>query len=240
MTKEEMQLNAKLQQKKNALRKDLSKLGVLKREGNNKFSNYKYFSESQYKELFTRLFAEHGLELHFNELDYQLHTITREKESNLRVVKFRWELTDIETGYSETTVMTSEGADSGDKGGYKAYTGALKYYLANTFMVATGDDPERDDREPEKKSEKKTLTATPEQINFIKGAYKGDKLKKLLEAQNVEKVEDIPLDKASDICKKVKEIIEKKESKKNGVSDSNEQSADDEQRGDSGDNQSEV
>ena len=237
MTKDELTLNAKLQQKKNSLRKSLSELGVLKREGNNKFSNYKYFSESQYKELFTRLFAEHGLELHFNELDYQLHTITGKKESNLRVVKFRWELTDIETGYSETTVMTSEGADSGDKGGYKAYTGALKYYLANTFMVATGDDPERDDPQEEKKEEPKTLKASPEQIKLIKGAYKGDKLKKLLDAQNVAKVEDIPLEKASEICKKVKKLIEKKESEKNVSANNGEQSADDAAGDDKGDNE---
>lgn len=40
-----------------------------------------------------------------------------------------------------------EGEDSNDKAGYKAHTGALKYCLRQTFMVPTGEDPERDSRE---------------------------------------------------------------------------------------------
>lgn len=37
------------------------------------------------------------------------------------------------------------GADvGGDKGLYKAYTGGLKYFLLNLFLIPTGDDPEAD------------------------------------------------------------------------------------------------
>lgn len=35
-----------------------------------------------------------------------------------------------------------DGADMGDKGGYKAMTGALKYALRQTFLIKTGDDPD--------------------------------------------------------------------------------------------------
>ena len=38
-----------------------------------------------------------------------------------------------------------EGRDSGDKAPYKALTGALKYALIQTFLIATGDDPRRSD-----------------------------------------------------------------------------------------------
>jgi hypothetical protein len=34
------------------------------------------------------------------------------------------------------------GVDPGDKGGYKAITGAEKYFLMKTFLIPTGDDPE--------------------------------------------------------------------------------------------------
>lgn len=35
-----------------------------------------------------------------------------------------------------------EGRDKGDKGGFKAHTGCLKYFLIQAFLLATGDDPE--------------------------------------------------------------------------------------------------
>jgi hypothetical protein len=37
-----------------------------------------------------------------------------------------------------------EGRDRSDKAAYKAFTGALKYYLVQAFLLATGDDPEND------------------------------------------------------------------------------------------------
>lgn len=141
--KEWLEFNAKLQQKKNALRTALQKKGVLKRNATNEFDKYKYFSEAQYKELFTELLSQSKLELKFNELEYSFFEGT-EKQANGRMPKLEFQLIDCETGFYETTVITSEAIDKGDKAGYKAYTGALKYYLANTFMVATGDDPEKE------------------------------------------------------------------------------------------------
>ena len=141
--KEWLTLNAKLQKKKNALRKALKEKGVLKKGGTNTFDKYSYFSEAQYKELFTELFSDAGLELSFNEVEYNTFTGS-EKQANGRMPRLNFILTDVDTGFYEETTITGEGIDKGDKAGYKAYTGALKYYLANTFMVATGDDPEKD------------------------------------------------------------------------------------------------
>ena len=141
--KERFEMNAALQKKKNALRKALKEKGVLKKGGKNDFDRYKYFSEAQYKELFTELFSEYGLELKFTELEYNTFEGT-DKQANGRMPKIQFTLFDIDTGFGEDSVITGEGIDKGDKAGYKAYTGALKYYLANTFMVATGDDPEKE------------------------------------------------------------------------------------------------
>lgn len=139
--KDWLKYNASLQKKKNAIRKELKERGVLKRGGKNDYDNYKYFSESQYKTLFTDLFATHGLDLKFNEIAYDTFEGTA-KQANGRMPKLVFSLIDIDTGFYEETTITGEGMDKGDKAGYKAYTGALKYYLANTFLVATGDDPE--------------------------------------------------------------------------------------------------
>lgn len=155
--KEYLTLNAKLQTKKNNLRKKLSEKGVLKKEGNNTFDKYKYFSEAQYKELFTELFSACSLELKFTELSYDTFEGS-EKQSNGRMPKLEFTLFDCETGFYETTAITGEGIDKGDKAGYKAYTGALKYYLANTFMVATGDDPETESPEAKMNDKKSKPT----------------------------------------------------------------------------------
>lgn len=134
-------LNAKLQAKKNLLRKALFKKGVVARDRTNEFDRYKYFSEAGYKKLFTELFSNAGLELTTTIDEVERFTVDG-KQNNGRQVKVLFTLSDVETGFAETSTFYGEGFDKGDKGLYKAYTGALKYYLANTFMVATGDDPE--------------------------------------------------------------------------------------------------
>jgi hypothetical protein len=200
--KEFLELNAKLQQKKNALRKALKEKGILKKGATNQYDKYNYFSEAQYKELFTELFSEHGLELKFTELEYQTFE-GPEKQANGRMPKLEFSLIDIETGFSEETVITGEGIDKGDKAGYKAYTGALKYYLANTFMVATGDDPEKDS--PNSKMNQVTeKKASPKQIEVLAKAYTGDNLAKLLEMNQIERLEDMPMKKASELIGKLK------------------------------------
>ena len=51
-------------------------------------------------------------------------------------------LADVDTGETITAKVAGQGLDSGDKAPYKAMTGALKYALLQSFLLATGDDPE--------------------------------------------------------------------------------------------------
>lgn len=196
--KDLLSLNSSLQKKKNQLRQDLFEKGILKKEGENKYDNYAYFSEAQYKILFTELFSKNNLELKFDEVAYETFELEG-KQKNGRMPKIKFTLFDIETGFFETTEITSEGIDKGDKAGYKAYTGALKYYLANTFMVATGDDAEKES--PEAKGIEKK--ATEKQINILEGCYEGENLEKLLKINKIEKLEDLSMAKASELIKKI-------------------------------------
>lgn len=203
-SKEWLALNAKLQLKKNAMRNALKEKGILKREGQNAFDKYSYFSEAQYKALFTGLLSENKLELKFDEVDYETFEGT-EKQANGRLVKLNFSLFDCETGFFETTTITGEALDKGDKAGYKAYTGALKYYLADTFMVATGDDPEVESPEQKANTVKPNdRKATPKQVEMLLRYYKGENLTKLLTANNIEKIEDIPMKKASELIGKLR------------------------------------
>lgn len=200
-----LELNAKLQKKKNALRKKLKAKGVLKKGGTNTFDRYSYFTEAQYKELFTELFADAGLELKFTELAYDTFEGS-EKQANGRMPKIEFQLMDCETGFYESTIITGEGIDKGDKAGYKAYTGALKYYLADTFMVATGDDPETDSPDVKMNNRKPSneRKASPKQVELLAKYYTGENLTKLLAACGVQAIEEIPMSKASELIGKLK------------------------------------
>ena len=196
-----MEYNAKLQQKKNALRTELKEKGVLKREGANTYDRYKYFSEAQYKMLFTELFSKYKLELKFTELEYNTFD-GPEKQANGRMPKLEFMLIDCETGFFEPTIITGEGIDKGDKAGYKAYTGAMKYYLANTFLVATGDDPEAESPD-NKMNNVNTKKATAKQIEILMSKYQGDNLEKLLAANHITQIADLPMQTASNIIAKL-------------------------------------
>ena len=203
-------LNSALQKKKNAVRADLKQRGVLKREGKNAFDKYSYFSEAQYKELFTDLFATHGLELTTSELEYNFFEGVG-KQPNGRHVRSKFTLTDTDTGFAEESIMSGEGMDKGDKAGYKAMTGALKYYLASTFMVATGDDPETDSPQTAafRKAEHAGMAgkkASPKQVEVIKNSLSDEELASLYAKNNVQAVEDLPMAVAS---KAIQAIIER-------------------------------
>ena len=206
--KEWLELNAKLQKKKNALRKKLKEKGILKKGGNNDYDNYQYFSEAQYKDLFTELFSSCGLELKFNELEYATFEGT-EKQANGRMPKLEFRLFDIDTGFYEDTTITGEGIDKGDKAGYKGYTGALKYYLADTFMVATGDDPEKespDNKMNNKKPSMKTVGITLGQVKYLQSLYTREEIITELQSLNKTNVNELTLQEASQLIEKKKEI----------------------------------
>lgn len=209
-TEKWLEYNAKLQSKKNALRTDLKEKGVQKKDKTNDFDHYNYYSEAQYKALFTELFSKYKLELKFDEIEYTMFETNSEKQPNGRLPKLEFTLYDAETGFGERTTITGEAVDKGDKAGYKAYTGALKYYLANTFMVATGDDPETESPEAKTDTKSKKTSgadsgkkASPKQVEILANNYTGDNLAKLLEVNGITKLEDIPMTKASEIITKL-------------------------------------
>ena len=74
-------------------------------------------------------------------------------------------------------------------------------------MVATGADAESESPQGET-----VVKATPKQVQLISKNYKGENLAKLLQANNIEKLEDLSKSKASEICDYIfKKIEEKKQ-----------------------------
>ena len=83
-------------------------------------------------------------------------------EGNLTLVntKHRFINADDATDFVEVDGQ-GQGNDSGDKGGYKAITGAMKYFLMKNFLIATGDDPENDEGTTHKIKLPKKLIKSP-------------------------------------------------------------------------------
>ena len=110
-------------------------------------------------------------------------------------------------------VSYGDGLDTGDKAPGKAMTYADKYALLKAYKLSTGDDPDKDPS-PENGYTKTTPTkvtkATPRQIEVLSKVYVGDNLAKLLQANNIEKLEDLSVQKASEIIKKLNERNEVK------------------------------
>lgn len=64
------------------------------------------------------------------------------KERHLTRLSMTFTFYDGECGETLSFPWLSWGVDGEDKGGYKAITGAMKYFLLKTFLIPTHDDPE--------------------------------------------------------------------------------------------------
>lgn len=79
------------------------------------------------------------------------------KDGNKRIVKMS--LTFAKGEEKTTFEGLGEGEDNNDKGTMKANTAALKYLLANAFLISWGDDPEASTRGGKKTQGAKRSTA---------------------------------------------------------------------------------
>lgn len=112
-----------------------------------------------------------------------------------------------------------DGIDTQDKAPGKAMTYADKYALMKAYKIISGEDADQehspDNVTYKKKGESK---ATPKQLDVLKKAYAGPNLTKLLEANGITAIEDLPITKASELIGKLKA-----KEKANGQVDTNHQ-----------------
>ena len=78
---------------------------------------------------------------------------------------------------------------------------ARKYCLNGLFAL----NDVKDDDEIASGPATEVKKASPKQIEFLKEVYKGENLTKLCTAQKIDKIEDISVQAASDLIKKIKE-----------------------------------
>lgn len=140
----------KLQDKPKALlfKKMALALGEVKRipkNGWNDFHRYKYSQEGDILDGIRPILSEVGLMLWTDiveEIRKPVTYFSKGKEVGQRTitkVKIQYTIGCADTGETISTHYFGEGEDESDKGLYKAYTGATKYFLTKNFLISSGD-----------------------------------------------------------------------------------------------------
>lgn len=113
----------------------MSEVGYVQKDAENAFHHYKYASAEAVLKKVNAALSSRGIAVSTQaEL---LHY-----EEGHAVVRLSLTFTDGDE--SLTAQGLGEGSDKGDKAVMKANTAALKYAVANAFMISWGDDPEAD------------------------------------------------------------------------------------------------
>lgn len=127
--------------------KVMQQVKYIQKRGHNKFHNYTYATEADIAEAVREVLSENNVMLIPNMLSHEIMEKTNRSGNVEYIVTVKMEFTfyDGDTGETITYHMSGQGQDAGDKGIYKAVTGAQKYALMKAFMIPTGDDPEADE-----------------------------------------------------------------------------------------------
>lgn len=146
--------------------KVMSQVNRVPKNGFNKFHKYAYATESDLTESIRPILIEAGLAFFSTVLE-------QTREGEFTKVKMEFTLADLDTGETLKSTYWGEGQDKGDKGLYKAYTGATKYFLMKTFLIPTGDDPEGDTTVDERNENSQPVKlASEKQLNLITNLLK--------------------------------------------------------------------
>lgn len=133
----------------------MANINRIPKRGFNKHHNYDYVLEADLLDNIRPILLEAKLVLFPTILEEQ-------RTGDFTKVKMEFTLADIETGETIKSVFWGEGQDKQDKGLYKAYTGATKYFLMKTFLIPTGDDPETEEQ-PKPQQKQQTQKQHPKQ-----------------------------------------------------------------------------
>lgn len=125
----------------------MQEVKYIQKTGYNKFHNYKYATEADVNEKVREELSKRNVIMipNVKSHSYRTHTTAKGNTEYIITVEVEFNFMDGETGETITFTTFGEGQDAGDKGSYKAITGAQKYALMKAFMIPTGDDPEADD-----------------------------------------------------------------------------------------------
>lgn len=125
-------------------------IGRVPKNGYNAFHKYQYVKEDDLVDHIRPILAQHNIfivpRVGIRGQGENYTEYAHENDGDLTTIIYEYDIIDGDSGEKLTTSAVGYGSDKGDKGAYKASTGAFKYMLMRLFMVATGDDPEGDEQ----------------------------------------------------------------------------------------------
>ena len=146
----------------------MGKCKRVKKDGENKFHNYKYATAADVADEVRQYLAEEGIAFFANMSSMEI-------QDGVWVVGFDFTFACGDTGatitsrwYSEAAATNKAGRD--DKGLNKAATTAEKYFLLKTFILSAGDESDADEGTPQPAPRKQTQqTQPPHQESKVAG-----------------------------------------------------------------------
>lgn len=125
----------------------MGKITRVTKEGRNSFHNYGYATAEDMFDAVRSLMSEERLALFMSrDRIEQRDMLNAQGKAQIHTL-IDWTFTFAcgDTGATHSVQWTSEAMDTGDKSIAKAATSGLKYFLRETFMISTGDDPAETD-----------------------------------------------------------------------------------------------
>lgn len=115
------------------------------KDGTNSFHKYKYASDAAIVTTIRKSLIK-------NKLICLPRQMSCTVNGEMTMLEVEYSVIDLDSGEIFYGRVYGQGQDKGDKGVYKAATGAEKYFLLKTFLLPTGDDPEKDEKPKYSKS----------------------------------------------------------------------------------------
>jgi hypothetical protein len=119
------------------------RIGYVQKRGHDELFNYSYVTAADIAGSIGDLLSELGVVVipRLENITYESAASRGETTRMARVV-MAYTFADVDSREQIVAKVAAQGIDPGDKAPYKAMTGALKYALLQSFLLATGDDPE--------------------------------------------------------------------------------------------------
>jgi hypothetical protein len=142
----------------------MGEIGFVQKRGRNEIQRYDYVQASDVAGTVAKLCSKYGIAFWPSEEVLEYETRETSKGAAMFHCRARMKFTFADVDSDETIVVpsTGEGQDMGEKGIFKARTGALKYCLLQTFLIAAGDDPENETEEHDLKPPEGPVTKVSE------------------------------------------------------------------------------
>jgi hypothetical protein len=168
MNKQQVEYNSPRLTLRQKLVKIYEEIDHIEKKGDNKKQGYKFVRSADVLREIRGAFAKFGVYAEINDIDllgtYDIATNSGGK-MHTAMVKVKIQLHDTESDEKVNAVGLGDGADSGDKGVYKAQTGAVKNALKNAFLIPDEADPEADESVDEATTAKPAPKPQPARVS---------------------------------------------------------------------------